>query len=90
MRFFWKAAGGDRYLLERSTYSDQVKYFCLGGIVIATGVLAGLAGGYAIYTIFEPKGSASDSDIHFPSLVIAIPLGGLGPVEPSPFPPTQS
>lgn len=58
MRFFWKAAGGDRYLLERSTYSDQVKYFCLGGIVIATGVLAGLAGGYAIYTIFEPKGDA--------------------------------
>jgi hypothetical protein len=58
MRQFWKAAGADRYLLERSTYSDQIKYFCLGGIVVATGVLAGLAGGYAIYTIFEPKGDA--------------------------------
>lgn len=57
MRLFWKACGGDRYILERSTYSDQIKYFCLGGIVIATGVLAGIAGGYAIYTIFEPKGA---------------------------------
>jgi len=63
MKLFWKACGADRYLLERSTYSDQVKYFCLGGIVIATGVLAGIAGGYAIYTIFEPKGMAFDNYI---------------------------
>ena len=55
MRMFWKAAGADQYLLERSTYSDQVKYFCLGGIVIATGVMAALAGGYAFYTIFSDK-----------------------------------
>ena len=90
MRLFWKACGADRYILERSTYSDQIKYFCLGGIVIATGVLAGLAGGYAIYTIFEPKGKALDNlvtteaiqtgaetadFIHFPSLLIAIIFG---------------
>jgi hypothetical protein len=55
MRFLWKAAGGDRYILERATYSDQIKYMCLGGIVFATGAMAGLAGGYAIYTIFGPK-----------------------------------
>jgi hypothetical protein len=55
MRLFWKAAGADRYILERSTYGDQIKYFCLGGIVVATGVMAGLAGGYAFYTIFEPR-----------------------------------
>ena len=55
MRFLWKCAGGDRYLLERSTYSDQIKYMCLGGIVFATGAMAGLAGGYAFYTIFSPK-----------------------------------
>lgn len=54
-RFLWKCAGGDRFLLERATYSDQVKYLCLGGIVLATGVMAGLAGGYAFYTIFSPK-----------------------------------
>ena len=37
MRFLWKCAGGDRYILERATYSDQIKYMCLGGIVFATG-----------------------------------------------------
>jgi hypothetical protein len=61
MRLFWKAAGADRYILERSTYGDQIKYMCLGGIIIATGVMAGLAGGYAFYTIFEPKGDALNS-----------------------------
>jgi hypothetical protein len=61
MRLFWKAAGADRYLLEQSTYGDQVKYVCLGGIIIATGVMAAIAGGYAFYTIFEPKGNAIDS-----------------------------
>lgn len=55
MRFFWKAAGGDRFLLERATYSDQIKYMCLGGIVVATGAMAGIAGGYAFFTIFSPK-----------------------------------
>ena len=62
MRFFWKSAGGDSYILERSTYSDQVKYMCLGGIIIATGLMAALAGGYAFYTIFEPRGSAIEVD----------------------------
>jgi hypothetical protein len=61
MRLFWKAAGADRYILERSTYSDQMKYLCLGGIILATGLMAGLAGGYAFYTIFEPRGNALDS-----------------------------
>jgi hypothetical protein len=57
MRFLWECAGGDRYILERATYSDQIKYMCLGGIVFATGAMAGLAGGYAFYTIFSPKTS---------------------------------
>lgn len=75
MRLFWKACGADRYILERSTYSDQIKYFCLGGIVIATGVLAGLAGGYAIYTIFEPKGSALESELDIQTLIFALIFG---------------
>jgi hypothetical protein len=85
MKMFWKAAGADQYLLERSTYSDQVKYFCLGGIVIATGVMAALAGGYGIYTIFEPKGDAMrgmlvegvkmKDTIHMPTLLIAAIFG---------------
>jgi hypothetical protein len=87
MRLFWKAAGADRYILERSTYSDQVKYVCLGGIIVATGLMAGLAGGYALYTIFEPRGNALDSfktvgdisgnydPVHIPTMIIAIIFG---------------
>ena len=55
MKLFWKAAGGDQFILSQSTYSDQIKYFCLGGIVVATAIMAGLSGGYAFYTIFKPK-----------------------------------
>jgi len=76
MRMFWRAAGADQYLLERSTYSDQIKYFCLGGIVIATGVMAALAGGYAIYTIFEPRSEGlMNESTHFPTLIIASIFG---------------
>jgi len=75
MRFLWQCAGGDRYLLERATYSDQVKYMCLGGIVFATGALAGIAGGYAFYTIFEPRGSAIDNPIDLQTIFIALFFG---------------
>jgi hypothetical protein len=54
-KLLWKAAGADKYILERSTYSDQIKYMCMGGIIVATGLMAGMAGGYAFYTIFAPK-----------------------------------
>ncbi len=74
-RLLWKAAGGDRYILERATYSDQVKYMCLGGIVFATGAMAGLAGGYAFYTIFSPKGSALEDSIHYPTVALSFVFG---------------
>lgn len=63
MRALWKAAGADSYILERSTYTDHVKYACLGGIVFATGFMAAMAGGYAFYIIFEPRGEAISSTI---------------------------
>lgn len=87
MRLFWKAAGADRFILERSTYGDQIKYLCLGGIIIATGLMAGLAGGYAFYTIFEPRGSALNSfktvssiassydPVHIPTLIKSLFFG---------------
>ncbi|WP_295335143.1 DUF4407 domain-containing protein [Flavobacterium sp.] len=75
MRFLWKCAGGDRYLLERATYSDQIKYMCLGGIVFATGAMAGLAGGYAFYTIFEKRGSAIDNPIDLGTVFMALLFG---------------
>ena len=55
MKLFWKAAGGDAFILSQATYSDQIKYFCLGGIVVATAIMAGLSGGDAFYTIFKPS-----------------------------------
>src|SRR5690606_33451497 len=64
-----------RYILERATYSDQIKYMCLGGIVFATGAMAGLAGGYAFYTIFSPKGSALEDSIHYPTVALSIVFG---------------
>ena len=55
MRMLWNAAGADHYILERSTYSDHIKYACLGGIVVATGLMASMAGGYAFYIVFGQK-----------------------------------
>ena len=75
MRLFWSASGGDRYILERATYSDQIKYMCLGGIIVATGLMAALAGGYAFYTIFEPRGSAIESEFSWSTSIISIIFG---------------
>jgi hypothetical protein len=77
MRQFWRAAGGDRFILERSTYSDQVKYMCLGGIIVATGVMAGIAGGYAFYTIFETRGSAIEQQYDPLISILSIGFGFL-------------
>lgn len=75
MKFFWTAAGADHFILEKATYSDQIKYMCLGGIVVATGVMAAIAGGYAFYTIFEPRGSAIESEFHFGVALAAMLFG---------------
>ena len=76
MRLFWQAAGGDRFILERATYSDQIKYFCLGGVIIATGVMAGLAGGYAFYTIFSPRGYAMEvTDYSLSTTILSVVFG---------------
>jgi len=76
MRLFWQAAGGDRFILARATYSDQIKYMCLGGIIVATGVMAGIAGGYAFYTIFEPRGSAIDPhEFNLSTTILSITFG---------------
>ncbi|MDI9337674.1 MAG: DUF4407 domain-containing protein [Alphaproteobacteria bacterium] len=59
-KFLWKCAGADYKILEHCTYSDHVKYACLGGIVLATGLMAGVSGGYAFYTIFGNKIDVTD------------------------------
>lgn len=54
-RLLWWSAGADSAILRRCTYSDHAKYAGLGGIVLATGLLAALSGGYAFYTVFSPR-----------------------------------
>ena len=79
MRLLWSCAGADPYILERSTYTDHVKYACLGGIVFATGFMAAMAGGYAFYIIFEPRGeaisTALDGATHLPTSIMATIFG---------------
>ena len=52
-RFFWYCAGADKEILERSPYSEHVRYASLGGIVLATGIMAGSAGAFGFYTVFK-------------------------------------
>jgi len=69
-RLLWWAAGADKDLLTAENGcppSDRVKYFGMGGVVLATGVLASLSSGYAFYTIFSPKGDAVKASIIDPS-----------------------
>lgn len=75
MRSLWKAAGSDKYTLNKGTYSDQVKYASLGGIVVSTGFMAALAGGYAFYTIFEPKGVATETGTDIATALKSVVFG---------------
>lgn len=54
-RFLWFAAGADSSLLRKCPVSDWVKYQGIGGIVVATTLLAFVSASYAFYTIFSPK-----------------------------------
>lgn len=50
--FLWWCAGAHQKLL-RQFPSESTKYSGLGGVILATFVLATLSSGYAIYSIFE-------------------------------------
>ena len=68
-RFLWSCAGADAYLLARCPHSDSVKFQGVGGIVLATAVLAFASGAYAFYTVFEPRtGMALARGIHWPTV----------------------
>src|SRR2546423_4820613 len=49
--FLWWCAGAHQKLLKQFP-SEQIKYAGLGGVLLATFVLAGLSSGYAIYSVF--------------------------------------
>lgn len=75
MKFLWRTAGAERYILERGTFSDQVKWACLGGIVLSTGIMATFAGGYAFYIIFQPKGLVTTDVTDWPTVAMALVFG---------------
>ncbi|HEX5652137.1 MAG TPA: DUF4407 domain-containing protein [Chitinophagaceae bacterium] len=49
--FLWWCAGAHQQLLKQFP-SEHTKYAGLGGVLLATFVLAALASGYAVYTVF--------------------------------------
>lgn len=75
-RLLWFCAGANIELLRRCPNSDRVKYQGLGGVVLATAVLAFGSGSYAFYTVFSPKtDTALDKSTHWPTVCIAIVVG---------------
>jgi uncharacterized membrane protein len=55
MRFLWKCGGADSQVLQYAPYSDHIKNAGIGGVVLATTVMAMMAMGFAMHTIFaEP------------------------------------
>jgi hypothetical protein len=50
--FLWWCAGAHQDLLRQHP-SEHSKYSGLGGVILATFVLAGLSAGYAIYSVFD-------------------------------------
>ncbi|WP_100627548.1 DUF4407 domain-containing protein [Algoriphagus formosus] len=51
-RFFWFCSGANFSILKR-TPTECNKYFGIGATVFFTGVLAALAAGYALHTVFQ-------------------------------------
>ena len=51
-RFFWFCSGANFSILKRSP-TESNKYIGIGATVFFTGVLAALAAGYALFTVFE-------------------------------------
>ena len=60
METLWKCGGSDKKILEFAPYSDHIKHAGIGGVVLATTVMAVLAMGFAMQTIFatpDPSGA---------------------------------
>ncbi|UZD22520.1 DUF4407 domain-containing protein [Algoriphagus halophytocola] len=51
-RFFWFCSGANLSILKRSP-TESNKYIGIGATVFFTGVLAALAAGYALFTVFQ-------------------------------------
>jgi hypothetical protein len=62
MKFLWKCAGSDPQILQYAPYSDHIKNAGIGGVVLATTVMATLAMGFAMHTIFAEPDPSGEID----------------------------
>jgi hypothetical protein len=63
MKFLWKCGGADPQILRYAPYSDHIKNAGIGGVVLATTVMAMMAMGFAMHTIFaspDPSGKIDE------------------------------
>jgi len=73
MRFLWKCGGADAQILQYSPYSDHIKNAGIGGVVLATSVMASVAMGFAMHTIFgkyDAEGLHGNWAITIPSALV--------------------
>ena len=79
VRFLWFCAGADPQILVRCPHSERVKYQGLGGVVLATAVLAFFSGSYAFYTVFSPREATVLADaqqsLSIPTVLMAFVAG---------------
>jgi hypothetical protein len=62
MKFLWKCSGADPEILKYSPYSDHIKSAGIGGVVLATSVMAALAMGFAMHSIFGGENSKGEHE----------------------------
>ena len=76
-RLLWYAAGVDRDVLAGCPFTDRVKWQGIGGIVLATALLAFVSGSYAFYVVFGPKDATAivDQPTSWPAVLIALGCG---------------
>lgn len=56
-RFLWWCSGATKDIL-RDSLTEESKYVGIGGVILTTGVLACMSGGWAMYTVFETSSNA--------------------------------
>src|SRR5690606_30388488 len=75
-RLLWFCAGADLRLLRLCPGSDWIKYQGIGGVVLATTVLAFASGTYGFYTVFSPKDeTALSTRLDMQTTVLSIVAG---------------
>lgn len=75
LKFLWKCAGSDAQILQYAPYSDHIKHAGIGGVVLATTVMATLAMGFAMHTIFGENTKYGHEGNWFVTIPVALVWG---------------